>query len=221
MRRRQQTSRSTAALALVAVVLVACDDDPDTVRGSGTLASEERSVSGFDEVALEGIGELVIDVGGTESLTIEAEDNLLPLLTSEVRGSTLELGAQEAMSPTRPITYTVGAAVVEGVSVSGIGEVVVPNLACESFTVDLSGTGTYDVGGECDQLELSISGSGDFDGEDLAVAIASVSISGSGDAIVNATDQLHVSISGSGNVAYVGDPVTDVDIDGAGDVRQL
>jgi hypothetical protein len=84
----------------------------------------------------------------------------------------------------------------------------------------VSGAGTFDVGGACDRLDLSISGTGDFDGEDLAVATALVSISGSGDAIVNASDELRVTIDGSGDVEYVGDPTTDVDIDGSGDVRQ-
>jgi hypothetical protein len=205
---------------LVVLGLAGCQDDSGTVRGSGTLASEERSVRGFDNVALDGVGELIIDVGGTEALTIRAEDNLLPLLTSDVSGSTLKLGSTETISPTKPITYTLSAADLEGVSISGSGGVVAPNLACDTFEVVVSGVGTFDVGGSCDNLDLSISGSGDFDGEDLAVPTASVSISGSGAAIVNVTDELHVTIDGSGDVVYVGDPDTDIAINGSGDVRQ-
>jgi hypothetical protein len=218
--RRFLTSGTAAGFALVALVLPGCDDGSDTVRGSGTVASEERSVSGFDEIVLDGVGDLIIDVGGTESLTIEAEDNLLPLLTSDVSGSTLKLATSETISPTMPITYTLGAATLDGVSISGSGDVVAPNLACQTFEAVVSGAGTFDVGGACDRLELSISGSGDFDGEDLAIATASVSISGSGDAIVNASDELRVTIDGSGDVEYLGDPATDVDINGAGDVHQ-
>ena len=211
---------AAAGLAIVGVLVSACDDDHDGVRGSGTLTSEPRSVSGFDEVVLDGIGDLIIDVGGTESLTIEAEDNLLPLLTSNVDGSALTLSTSETISPTKPITYTLGAAALEGVSISGTGDVVAPNLSCETFSAALSGSGTFDVGGACDALELSIEGSGDFDGQDLAVATASVSIDGSGDSIVNATDKLSVVINGSGNVEFVGDPATDIEISGSGEVHQ-
>jgi hypothetical protein len=207
------------SLALAGLPLSACDDDADSVRGSGTLASESRSVSGFDDVVLEGIGDLIIDVGGTESLTIEAESNLLPVLTSNVTGSTLTLGSSEPISPTRPITYTLGADTLEGISISGTGAVVAPNVSCATFKVAVSGSGTLDVGGTCDALELSISGSGDFDGRDLAVVAASVSIDGSGDSVVNATDTLRVVINGSGNVEYVGDPATDIDVNGSGEVQ--
>ena len=177
-------------------------------------------MSGFDSVALDGSGSLIIDVGGADSLKIEAEDNLLPLLTSDVTDSTLKLSSSEPISPTKRITYTLGAAALEGVSISGSGDVVAPNLACGTFEAELSGFGTFDVGGACDGLDLSIAGDGEFDGEDLAVATASVSIDGSGNAIVNASDNLNVTINGSGDVEYLGDPATEIDINGSGAVHR-
>ena len=54
------------------------------VTGSGRVTSETRAVSGITRVALEGMGEVVIQEGAAESLTIEAEDNILPLITSAV-----------------------------------------------------------------------------------------------------------------------------------------
>lgn len=211
-----------AALALAAVLAPGCDVvvDDDGVRGSGTLAREERQVSGFDAIALEGTGDLIIDVGATESLIIEAEDNLLPLLTSRVDGSTLKLIPSESISPTEPITYTLGATSLKGISISGSGNVVVPNLDCSTFEVSVSGSGTFDVGGVCDGLDLSIAGSAVFDGERLVVARATVSINGNGDAIVNATDELVVSINGAGDVRYVGDPATEININGSGNVSK-
>jgi hypothetical protein len=209
-----------AGLALLGLLLSACDGGRNSVRGSGTLASEPRSVSGFDEVVLEGIGDLIIDVGGAESLTIEAESNLLPVLTSTVTDSILTLSSSEPISPTKPITYTLGAIDLEGISISGTGDVVAPNLSCETFKAAASGSGTFDVGGRCDRLELSIAGSGDFDGQELTVASASVSIDGSGDSIVRVTESLSVVINGSGDVEYIGHPTTVLDINGSGEVHQ-
>ena len=46
---------------------------------------EVRDVSDFQEVALEGVGTLVIEQGETESLTIEAEPKVLQRIETEVQ----------------------------------------------------------------------------------------------------------------------------------------
>src|SRR5687767_1144824 len=55
-----------------------------TVDGSGNVVVEQREVSGFSAVSMSGFGELIIQQTGKESLSITADDNLLPLLTSKV-----------------------------------------------------------------------------------------------------------------------------------------
>ena len=215
--------RGSIGAVWVALVLLAagCDDDGGAgLRGSGDVTTEERDVSGFDRIVLEGAGGLLVDVGGRASLAIEAEDNLLPLLTSEVRASTLELGTSDPISPTRPITYTIGVPSLAGVSITGSGDAVVPDLDCGTLDIVVSGVGRFDLGGSCDRLDVSISGAADLDAADLTVATAAIEISGAGDAIVHATDDLRVSISGTGSVEYAGDPATEIDIDGAGTVRR-
>jgi hypothetical protein len=219
IRRRRPIVR--CAVILTALLATACGSDIDGVRGSGDVQSEERTVTGFDEILLEGSGRIFVDVSETESLTIEAEDNLLPLLSSEVTGSRLELRTSESISPTRPIVYTIGAIAFEGISIVGSGDLVAANLDCNSFNASVAGSGNFDLTGQCDRLDLSITGSGDFAGEAFEVGTADIDISGSGDVVVNATDELVVRITGSGDVEYLGDPSTDIDIAGSGDVRKL
>ena len=70
--------RAVAVLSAMLLVATACS----ATKGSGQLAAEARQVSGFTKVELTGVGELTIEQTGAESLTISAEDNLLPQLTS-------------------------------------------------------------------------------------------------------------------------------------------
>lgn len=210
-----------SAVILIPLLAGACGSDIDGVQGSGDVQSEERTVAGFDTILLEGGGRIFVDVSETESLTIEAEDNLLPLLSSEVIGGRLELRTSESISPTRPIIYTIGAAAFEGISIVGSGDLVATNLDCASFDASIAGSGNFDLTGQCDRLDLSIVGNGDFAGEAFEVGTADIDISGSGDVVVNAVDELVVRISGSGDVEYLGDPSTDIDIAGSGDVRKL
>ena len=82
-----------AAIAVVALLLSACNFVvPGAVVGSGKIVSESRPVSGFTKVDLTGYGDLTIDVNGSEALTIEGDDNIVPLVTTEVRGDTLHIG---------------------------------------------------------------------------------------------------------------------------------
>ena len=215
----RRCSTVASAVILTALLTVACEVDHDSVQGSGTVQSEERTVSGFDQILLEGSGDIFVEVGDTESLTIEAEDNLLPLLSSEVKGSRLELRTRESISPTQPIVYTIGALAFDGISIVGSGDLVAMNLDCDSFDASIAGAGNLDLTGQCGGLNLSITGSGDFTGEDFEVGTADIDIAGTGDVLVNATDELVVRISGSGDVEYLGDPSTDIDIAGTGDVR--
>jgi hypothetical protein len=187
-------------------------------RGSGTMAIEARNVSGFSEIDLNGSGTVLVSVTGTESLEIEAEDNILPLLTSEVRDGRLVLGTKESISPTREIVYTVTVINLEAVAVSGSGSVVAADVVANGFEVDISGSGIVTPEGVSEHLDLSISGSGVFKGEGFESATGTVSVSGSGEALVNVTDDLDVDVSGSGTVGYIGDPTVSTSISGSGEI---
>ena len=88
----------------MAVLLASCG-----TAGTGSVRTESREVRGFSSVQLTGSGEATIQQTGAESLAIEAEENLLPLLTSEVSNGVLTLGTKPGASinPTRPIIYRV------------------------------------------------------------------------------------------------------------------
>jgi hypothetical protein len=223
-----------AALTTITALLPAC-----TV-GSGEVVSETRTVEGFDEIDLRGVGEVRITVDGTESLMIEAEDNLIDVLTSEVRGGTLVLGTDRPIRPTEDVIFTVTMETLRGVEISGSGSVIVTGFSADSFTMDVSGSGSAEImalaaddvfarisgsgavvmTGDADSLDLSISGSGAFDGEGLETDVGEVDLSGSGSATVNVSEDLDVRVSGSGNVEYLGDPSVSISTSGSGNVSR-
>ena len=208
----------SACVVLLSLVAGACSIVGE--RGSGTMATETRDVGDFDEIDLSGTGRVLVAVTGTESLTVEAEDNILSLLTTEVRNGTLVLGTKQNISPTREIVYTITVVSLEAVTVSGSGSVTATNVDADAFNVHISGSGTVMPEGVSESLDLSISGSGGFEGEALLSATGTVSVSGSGDAVVYVTDDLDVKVSGSGNVGYFGDPGVSVSISGSGNVSK-
>ncbi len=210
-------ARTTPFVLLTALLCASCITPG--VQGSGNVITETREVSGFNEIVLGGTGRVVVDVTGTESLTIEAEDNIMPLLETRVSNGRLRLDTSGSISPTVEIVYTITAATLDGLVISGSGIVEARAIDGTDFRVDISGSGDVDVEGTLSGLlSVSISGSGEFDGESLTAPSGQVDVSGSGNAVVNVTDDLDVSVSGSGDVEYLGQPSVDTDVSGSGTV---
>jgi hypothetical protein len=192
-----------------------------TERGSGNIASETRSVSGFSEVALYGTGALTIRQTGSESLTIEAEDNVLPHIQTNVKNNRLTIEANNTMpTPTKTINYELTVKDLSALELQGAGSIDASDISTDSLNVSTSGAGDVTVAGEADSQEVDISGAGSYQAEKLATKKATVDLSGAGEAIINASDELNVAISGLGSVEYVENPTVSRNIAGVGEVRR-
>ncbi len=196
--------RASIILAATVTILVACS----VTTGSGNVVSESRDVSGFTKIDLSGAGELTIEQNGTEALTIEADDNLMPKLTSEVVDGTLRLGEKANLNLrlSKPVKYRVSMKELSGLTISGSGKVTAAKITTSRLAVDISGSGTVTVAGTADGQQLAISGSGNYQAKDLQTKTASARISGSGDAAVTVSESLDIQLSGSGKVTYYGNP---------------
>jgi len=236
---------ATAIFIISVLVLSACRlPFVDVTRGSGDLVTESREVSGFSEIRLDGAGRLVITQGETESLEIEAEDNIINELTSEVRGNTLVLGIEEQLwrntvIPTKGITYTLmvtdltaitfnGAGDLEMGSldtsslelvINGAGQINLDELTADSLTVQISGTGTIDIRGQVSSQAVTIDGAGNYEAGDLQTSSTTIDINGLGNGTVWVSDSLDVTIDGGGTVNYYGSPSLTQEINGVGDIN--
>ncbi len=213
------------------------------VSGSGNVTSEDRPVSGFNQVELQGAGELDIVQGETEALTVEADDNLMQYITTEVRGTTLVLGLKPnfRLLFSSKILYHLKVKDLNSVSISGSGHVTSDSIQTGDLSLSTSGSGKFEIGdvqatsvnastsgsgefiltGKADRVDVSINGSGKFNCPDLELQSANVRISGSGEITVWTTQSLDVRISGSGSVRYYGSPETNQSISGSGSVKKL
>jgi hypothetical protein len=234
---------------LLAALPVGCDIEfgaQDIVRGSGNVITEEREVSGFNEVQLATAGTLTIEQNGIESLTIESEDNILPLISTEVEDGRLTIATKPTGTfggfwNTRPLKYRLSVKDLSYIGnsasgnielekldsqeitteTSGSGDLEAKDLTAVTYTARCSGSGGISATGKVDQLDAASSGSGSYEGRDLESERAKVSVTGSGNATVRVSDSLDAIVSGSGSIRYIGNPdVTETD-SGSGEIRQL
>lgn len=229
-----------ALIALAATACIRIDFDGPLVRGSGVAATETRDVPDFERVSVGGNLDVVVEVGRPTRVTVAGDDNLVPLVRTEVRGSTLVIEQKKRLRPSDGLTVTVAVPRLERASVSGSGEMTVRGVASEAFRASVSGSGELDAEGDFGDLSANVSGSGEMmmrgtaetvdvgvsgSGEVDLMAVpareARVSVSGSGDVAVQVREHLVARISGSGDVRYAGDPTVDGRVSGAGRIQRV
>jgi hypothetical protein len=191
----------------------------DSVQGSGMITTEPRTVSGFSAVSLSGSGQVIIEQTGRESLTVTADDNILPHIKTDVRGQTLELGSNDSMT-THDIVFKLTVKQLEGLDISGSGQAEARSLDSDRLKIGISGSGELSAHGTANDLDVSISGSGGYRGEDMRTKRAVVGISGSGGAVIAASETLKADVSGSGSIEYLGDPQVTQHVSGSGSVHR-
>jgi hypothetical protein len=166
----KQRKRFVMILSILALSIQACQvggitfGDVKTVRGSGDVVEETRVVSGVTDINLATIGHLSIAVGDTESLLIEAEDNLMEHIETDVRSGNLLIGTQDnvRLSPTRPVHYYLTVTSLDSIAISSSGDIEAPDLEAERFSITIASSGKLEMGDlETEALTVNISSSGD------------------------------------------------------------
>lgn len=231
------------ALATLAPLAVAACGLPvdwygSEVAGSGTVTTETRRITGYDRIEIGGEFDVTVTQGGAPSLTLTGDDNLLPLVRTEVQDGTLIVEEEEDFHSSEGIEIAISAPSLRGISASGSSEVRVTGVRASEFqasvsgssemaaegafgdlAASVSGSGEIWMKGTAETIDASVSGSGEMDLSGVPARSANVRVSGSGDVHVFVTEALNASVSGSGDVLYGGNPRVSEEVSGSGSVR--
>jgi hypothetical protein len=233
----------TAAAAPCAQALDWSFGRSEQVEGNGKVTRQTRAVSGFKGVALSLPGSVEVRTGGSEGLSVETDENLLPLIETVVEDGTLKIRAKKNTNiRTRNLKFVVQAHALDRLSLGGSGNIDADTLRGDRVHFDIGGSGSIKVGkvegdsvsvnlggsgnlkaieGNARNLSVSIGGSGDVDLGHVRSDTARVSLAGSGDATLWVRNELSLSTAGSGDVNYYGDPRVSKSSVGSGTARRL
>jgi hypothetical protein len=217
--------------------------DGKKIEGSGAVVDEARQVEGFKALTIAGPVDVHLKAGAAERVIVRADDNIVPLVTTEVEGGRLVVGLQPNTSlrtrnkPQVTVEFKqmngvlirgsgdvradqIKAPIFETV-VRGSGNVVIDHIEADAVALSISGSGDFTAGGRASSVGINVNGSGDVRTENLEARQVAVRIRGSGDVRVHALDALQVDIAGSGDVRYRGTPQLTTKKAGSGDVRPM
>jgi hypothetical protein len=214
-----------------------------TVDGSGNVIDQPRAVGPFRGLVVSGPIDVRLKAGDAERVVVHADDNIVPLIETQVVDGRLEVGVRSGTSfRTRSRMYAdvtfreLSSVLIKGsgdvradriaapifeTTIRGSGDVVIDALESEAVAVSISGSGDFTASGRAPKVGIVIVGSGDVRADKLEAREVAVRIRGSGDVRVHAASSLQVDIAGSGDVRYRGEPVLTKKVAGSGDVLPL
>jgi hypothetical protein len=215
----------------------------EQVQGSGNVKRETRQIGHFSGLALSLPGQVEVRSGGAEGISIEADDNLLPLIETVVEDGTLKIRTKRKVNlRTRNLKIVVQARELDRLSLGGSGSIDADRVSGKQLRFDVGGSGNIRVRkaegdaisvslggsgnlkvdeGSARSLSASIGGSGTVDMTRVRLETASVTVAGSGDATLWVRNSLSLTVAGSGDVNYYGDPKLSTSVVGSGGARRL
>ena len=214
-----------------------------TVTGSGINKTQTRELEHFTAVSVELPATVELRQGNTESVTIETDDNVLPLIETVVEDRTLKIRPVKSVTrfETRTLKLVVDLRRIDSlasggsasifakklhaptlhVSIGGSGSVDIKSLDSVNLSVSVGGSGAFKAAGTADEVSAAIGGSGGLQAGRLNARAVSISVGGSGRSVVWARESLSASLAGSGDVRYYGDPKVSKSVAGSGSVTRL
>lgn len=190
------------------------------VPGSGVRKSEKRQISPFTSISTDGAFDIEVACQQTPTLEIEGDDNLLPLVSTEVSNGVLHIKNTTSYSTRDPINIKISVANIDGLSTNGAGTIKITGLKNDKFEIGSNGAPTIIVSGETKLVEIDTNGAGTIDTHKLRAARAAVESKGVSKVEVFASDELKVTVSGPSQVIYDGDPQVNQTINGPGSVKK-
>lgn len=228
-------------LLMFATISWGCYQIPDT-RGPGNYVKEDRMVGKFSSLEIGGAFKVFLTQGKQESLTVEADENEIGEIVTEIAGSKLKIylkpgcrgkchemtlyvtfvdlhsvdfsGAVEVVG-THPLTFA-----DLDMQISGAAEITL-DMAVEKLDAEFSGASEVELKGTCKRGIIEISGASDFNADELEFGDLDIGISGAADARLLVTGNLDVDASGASSVRHSGGAKVTSHVSGASSVKAI
>jgi hypothetical protein len=225
--------------AFITSFFTSCND-LNCIDGNNEMVKQSRPIaSDFEGVSLCSDYTVFITHNSKDSISVEAESNLMPNILTEVKDHQLELKTTEntCLNPRKPVIIRIYCHDLTHLDIAGSGSVQADSLLSEHLDISVSGSGSIkaplkvnilkaaiagsgniEIWGKAIHSRLDVSGSGNLESYGLDQDSCVSSISGSGNIFIYVRKMLDASISGSGSVYYKGNPELDCHVSGTGKV---
>jgi len=211
------------------------------VIGLGKVTSEERQVLGIESISTGSSINLIIEQTGSESVRIEAAENIIPDIITDVANGELQISLNTAgLNIIRPINCFVSVKDLNAIKVSSSASVKCDNLKTENLSVEMASSSkgslnvdvtnldlkiassaSLTISGKANSQTIIVNSSGRLYAFDLISKDCKIEVNSSGSASINVSDNLDVKVNSSGIVKYKGDPNVNPDVSTGGSLSKV
>jgi hypothetical protein len=180
-----------------------------TTKGSGNPVTEDRSIdASIINLDSRGTVDITIKIvpDAQPALSVQADDNLIKMVTTKLKGDTLVVENEGNYSTQNKMFVELTLPSLERIKNSGTGDIT-GILITDKTTIQTSGTGSFKIEGVAQHIELVNSGTSDLGLKGLQAKSIDLRNSGTGDVKCWATESLTIRNSGTGDVKFWGNPV--------------
>lgn len=179
----------------------------DSIRGNGKTCDQKRDIGSFKKVEVSGAIQLNLTLSSeTTSAKVIADENILPLILTEVTGDVLRIYSDGLYTTKTQPVLNLSAPEVLKVSSSGSSDVIITHVAQEQISISTSGSGDITVTGKAHNTKLRVSGSASIRAVALDTEDLDAKVSGSGSVKATAKSNAVLQVSGSGSIQVWGNP---------------
>lgn len=218
------------ALCILALSVLSTANHPvytnGTISGNKIVKTQDRKVTSFHAIKVSGGIDVELSQGNELKLKIEADENLIALIRTEVKDGVLNIFHTENIRDSKILKVHLTFQKLDEIKASGGCDIVSKqklsfstlqtdlsggcdmNLSCKADKLVCNHSGGCDaiLSGEAETGNFNVSGGCDVKASDLHLKNCTVDASGGSDVAVNATGELTMKASGASDITYQGNP---------------
>lgn len=217
----------TSVISLLMITFIGCtNSNAIGTKGNGKVITKDRVLETFTSIEASGAHNIFLTQNDTQSFKIETDENLEPLIITEVKNGVLKIYNKENIKNPTKLNIYINVKELNLIDVSGANDIVMQNTfkttnflikcsgACDmkikietsNLKINSSGAGDLDIQGSTNDVIYDISGAVEIKAYELICKKAKIDMSGAGSLRINVSESISGSASGACSIFYKGNP---------------
>jgi len=198
-------------ILLVCLFFISCtitkNMDNVQVKGNGIFASEVRELNKFDEINIAlGYNNITVNCGNEPSIHISGDENILPLITTEIRKGTLTISSDSTFDTKSDSEIIININTLNDFTFDGVGETIINHVNGKKLNCNINGVGSCELNGIIKSFNVIVNGVGSVNAQKLIADEVVANLNGLGSVKLYAKNSLDASVNGIGGLTYFGNP---------------